>query len=70
MLLQNIKKICKERHITLAELERQAGIPMKSIYRWDEVMPAADKLLMVANTLEVDPNILLSENLCEDSHER
>ncbi|MBR0412604.1 MAG: helix-turn-helix transcriptional regulator [Eubacterium sp.] len=66
VLLQNIKKLCKERHLTLTQLERDAGIPSRSLHRWDEVMPAADKLLKVANCLGVDPNLLLKESIDEE----
>ena len=67
MLLQNIKKLCKDRHISLAELERLAEIPTRSLQHWDRVMPAADKLLKVADVLEVDAKALITEDMCAES---
>jgi len=51
MLLQNIKEKCKEENLTLSELERKAGIPERSIYRWDELSPSFDKVVKVAAAL-------------------
>ena len=51
MLLQNIKALCKAQGISLAELEIKAGLPPKSIYRWDSVLPSYDKVVKVAKAL-------------------
>lgn len=48
MLLHNIKEKCEKLGINIAQLEVKADIRPMSIYRWDTVMPAADKLARVA----------------------
>lgn len=59
MLLNNIKEKCKERGTNIAQLERVADIQPNSIYKWDEVMPAADKLCRVAAALGTTAEDLL-----------
>ena len=51
-MLHKIKELCKEQGITLAELERRVGIASKSIFRWDERIPAVDKVIRVARILD------------------
>ena len=60
-MLGKIMSKCKERGITLAELERKAGLTNRTIYRWDENKPSIDKVLSVANALEVTVDELLKE---------
>ena len=60
-LVRNIKQVCKERNMTLAEVERAAGVSKRSIYRWDEKIPAYTKVLAVANVLQVPV-----EELCRE----
>ena len=59
MLLHNIKNRCKECGLNIAQLERAAEIQPNSIYKWDEVMPAADKLARVASVLGTTSEELL-----------
>ena len=59
MLLHNIKEKCKERGLNIAQLERAADIQPNSIYKWDAVMPAADKLDRVADVLGTTVKALL-----------
>ncbi len=59
MLLHNIKEKCKERGLNIAQLERAADIQPNSIYKWDAVMPAADKLARVASVLDTTSEELL-----------
>lgn len=61
MLLQNIKLECKKRGLTLTELESLAGIPPRSLYRWDEVSPSVDKVVKVASALNVPVEDLMRE---------
>lgn len=59
MLLHNIKEKCKEYDISIAQLERMAEIAPSNIYRWDEIMPSADKLARVAYALGTTSEELL-----------
>ena len=48
-----VKELCKERGITVAQLERMAGIPAKSIFGWDKSVPSFDKVQNVLDALEI-----------------
>lgn len=62
MVLHNIKKICNEKRVALSNVERLAGLSPNSVYRWDETMPAADKLFRVAKVLGTTVEDLLTED--------
>ena len=51
-LLENIKKICSEKGITVSELEKRAGLAENSIYKWKHVEPGYMKVTAVAVILE------------------
>lgn len=61
MMLANILNRCKEQGLSLAELERQAGLKQRTIYKWDESKPSVEKVLAVANVLGVTVDDLLRE---------
>ncbi|MCR4712270.1 MAG: helix-turn-helix transcriptional regulator [Clostridia bacterium] len=45
----------------MAELERLAEITPKTVTKWDEIMPAADKLARVARVLHTTVEELLAD---------
>ena len=61
MLLDGIKRRCEANGITIAELERKAGIGNGIIRRWDEMNPRLDNLKAVARALGVTVDELLQE---------
>lgn len=61
MMLKNILDKCQEKKITIAELERQAGLKQRTIYKWDESKPSVEKVLAVANVLGVTVEELAKE---------
>lgn len=61
MMLKNILDKCQEKKITIAELERQAGLKQRTIYKWDESKPSVEKVLAVANVLDVTVEELAKE---------
>lgn len=52
-MLTAIMNKCREKGISLAELERQAGLANRTIYKWDESVPSVEKVLAVADVLGV-----------------
>ncbi|WP_243198150.1 helix-turn-helix domain-containing protein [Weissella diestrammenae] len=50
-LLENTKKMAKERGLSLTDVATKAGIAQKSIYQWNRVTPKADTLKAVADVL-------------------
>lgn len=61
-MLHKIKELCREQGITVAELERLAGLNQRTMAKWDETMPAADKLARVARVLHTTVEALLQES--------
>ncbi len=59
MLLDKIKKLCKEKGITINKLEQLAGLSQRSIGKWDTSAPSADKLQRVADYFNVSTDYLL-----------
>ena len=53
MVLRNIQNKCQEKGMTIAELERKAGLKQRTIYKWDESVPSVEKVLAVADALGV-----------------
>ena len=53
MMLNNIVRLCQERGITVAELERKAKLKPRTIYKWDKNKPSFDKAVAVADALGV-----------------
>lgn len=70
--VERIKKLAKERGLTLQQAAEKAGIGINSIYRWNKVTPSSNSLEKVANILHTttdyllgrtdDPNIPNNEN--------
>ncbi|NBJ71012.1 MULTISPECIES: helix-turn-helix transcriptional regulator [Clostridia] len=58
-LVEKIKNLCKEKKITVAELERQTGISNGQIRKWDDSTPGVDKLKKVADYFDVSVDYLL-----------
>lgn len=50
-MVHKIKELCKKKNITLADLERQAGVSPKSVFSWDRSEPSVYKVYRVAKIL-------------------
>lgn len=64
-MLQKISALCNERNISLAQLERDAGLGRNSVYRWDENRPSVDKVKLVADYFGCTIDELLEEDETE-----
>lgn len=55
MIFDNVERLCKEQHITIAALEKQAGLANGTVRKWDSLQksPLADHIKRVANVLGV-----------------
>ena len=58
-LKENVKKLAKERGVSIRKLEQDIGIADKSISKWDKMMPSVDKVEKVANYFGVTVDSLL-----------
>jgi transcriptional regulator with XRE-family HTH domain len=62
VILENIRRLCKERNLTIAELEREAKLGNGVIARWGEMNPRVDKLKAVADVFGVTVDDLISSS--------
>ena len=58
-LIGNIRRLCREKDITIANLEKMAGISENSIFRWNRNLPSIEKVKSVADALETTVDELL-----------
>ncbi len=58
-LVEKIRHLCKERKISVAELERNTGISNGQIRKWDDSTPGVDKLNLIADYFNVSTDYLL-----------
>ena len=58
-LKENVKKLAKERGVSIRKLEQAIGIADKSISKWDKMMPSIDKVEKVAQYFGVTVDSLL-----------
>lgn len=48
MLVENIKKLCASRNISLSALEKTLGLGNSTISKWETCSPTVEKLSLVA----------------------
>lgn len=61
MLLTNIIRICKERGISIAKLERECGISNGTIGKWKVSSPTVENVRRVAEFLGTTVDALITE---------
>lgn len=49
MILEKIKALCKERGVSIAELEKRCNLGNATIRGWEQSVPRVDKLKSVAD---------------------
>lgn len=58
-VFERIKKISKQRGMSLNELGVRIGLSPNSIYHWKQATPTADKIQKIADVLDVSTDYLL-----------
>ena len=61
MLHTKIKAIAKGKKIPVSKIEKECGLMQGSIGQWDDIKPSYDKVVAVANYLELTVEELLKE---------
>lgn len=61
MVYENVKKICGQKGISIAQLEKDAGLGNGTIGGWRTSAPRVDSLQAVAKILKVKMEKLLQE---------
>ena len=62
MLLKNISRLCKEKGVTIARLERETGISNGTISRWGTSSPTVENVRKVAEYFGTSVDALISES--------
>lgn len=61
MLLKNISRLCKEKGVSIARLERETGISNGTISRWGTSSPTVENVRKVAEYLGTTVDALISD---------
>jgi transcriptional regulator with XRE-family HTH domain len=64
-LVENIRRICKMRNISVSELERSQNFSLGLISRWVRMSPSLDKVLLIARYLGGSIDELAGNAACE-----
>lgn len=59
LIYDKIKEICKEKGVSVASVEKKAGLSNGAISKWNNASPTVDKLNAVAKILKVKVDKLL-----------
>ena len=59
-IVERIKEKCKEKNTSMNALEKQLGFGNGSIRLWDKKTPGSDKVILVANYLDLSLDWLLT----------
>lgn len=62
MLLERIEAKCKEQHISIARLEKEAGLGNATVRGWGNSSPSVANLKKVCNILGCTMDELVSED--------
>lgn len=65
MILENIRRLCSKKPVSIAKLERETGIGNGTINRWDKVSPSIDNVRKVAEYFGVSVDALISDTKTE-----
>ena len=60
-LVKRIDALCKARNTTLTAIERECGLGVSSIRKWDDHSPSLSKVVAVATALGVPVSALTGE---------
>lgn len=65
MILENIRRLCSQKPVSIAKLERETGIGNGTINRWDKVSPSIDNVRKVADYFGISVDALISDSKTE-----
>jgi transcriptional regulator with XRE-family HTH domain len=65
LIYDKIKELCKDKGISVASVEKEAGLSNGAISKWNDVSPTVNNLRAVAKVLKVKVDKLLSEKKVE-----
>lgn len=60
-LVPKIEELCKKCNTTVTALERDCGLSLGYVRRWDKNSPSIDRVLLVAKALNTTVSYLIGE---------
>lgn len=67
LIYTNVQNLCREKGISVAQLERELGLGNATIRGWKNSSPTVEKLKAVADYFNVSVDFLLSDSSHQDS---
>lgn len=67
MILDNVKRLCREHGTNITELEKAVGIGTGSIYKWGKSSPSVNAVKLVADFFGVTVDEMLSGQPARDA---
>ena len=61
MLYENIVRLCKERNVSIARLEKECGLGNATVRGWAVSSPSIANVQKIANFFEISVDDLLSD---------
>ena len=61
MLFENVQRLCADRHISIARLERESGLGNATVRGWVKSSPSLETLKKVADYFGVTIDSLINE---------
>lgn len=61
-LIDNIKSLCKDKNITISQLEKEIGFGAGLISRWAKSDPSLSKIISIADFFNTDMDTLVGRN--------
>ena len=62
ILLERIKTLCMRKGISIRQLEKETGLTVRTVGRWDTNMPSVDRVKKVADYFHVPVDYLLGDD--------
>ncbi len=66
MILDNVKRLCREHGTNITELEKAVGIGTGSIYKWGKSSPSVNAAKLVADFFGVTVDEMLADQPVRD----
>ena len=67
IIVNSIKSICKERGITIGELEKTVGLSQGLVSKWSKSSPSLDKIIDIADYFHVSLDEIVGRNMNNDN---
>lgn len=65
-IVDSIKRLCKEKDMSIPKLEKEVGLSNGSIYNWNKSYPSIDKVIKVADYFNITIDELIGRNISSE----